>query len=166
MPRRKNDGTAPRAPHKRKLTELLVRRQRPASTAYLIWDTKQHGLALRVQPTGQRSFKCIYSRHGRPRWLHLGDANAIAFSAARRLAAKAMLAVAEGQDPAADHRAERNKGTFGDLATRYVDEYAKRHNKSYKQAKSLVTRYLLPRWGKLQAGAISRADVRAAMGRI
>ena len=30
--------------------------------------------------------------------------------------------------------------------------YAKKHNKSWRQADALVQRYLLPRWGKLQAG--------------
>jgi Arm DNA-binding domain len=94
----------------------LVRRQRPAASAYLIWDSKQHGLALRIQPTGARAYKCIYSYHGRPRWLHLGDAGAIGLAAARQLAAEAMLQVAKGIDPAAERRAMRSKGTFAELA--------------------------------------------------
>jgi integrase len=155
-----------RAPRKRKLTELLVRRLRPAPAAYLVWDTKQHGLALRVQPSGARAWKCIYSRSGRPRWLHLGDAGAIGLSDARHLAAEAMLQVAKGHDPAAERKAARTKGTFAELAARYVDDYAKRHNKSWRQPDALVRRYLLPRWGKLPADAITRADVRAAMGKI
>src|SRR5262249_56591953 len=57
-------------------------------------------------------------------------------------------------------------GTFAELAERYLNEYAKRHNKSWAQPDRLVRRYLLPRWGKLQAGTISRADVRALMARI
>ena len=44
--------------------------------------------------------------------------------------------------------------------------YAKKRNKSWKQADTLVQRYLLPRWGKLQAATITRADVRAMMARI
>ena len=95
--------------------------------------------------------RCIYSRHGRPRWLHLGDADAIGLADARTLAAEAMLAVARGKDPAAEKRAERGAGTFAELAGRYVEHYAKKHNKSWQQADALVQRYLLPRWGKLQA---------------
>jgi integrase len=149
-----------------RLTELNVRNARPAKAAYLIWDTHQRGLALRVQPTGNRSFVAVYSRHGRPRWLFLGKADAIALSDARTLAAKAMFAVAEGGDPAADKKAERGAGTFADLHGRYLEQYAKKHNKSWRQAAALVERFALPRWGKLQAGLITRADVKQLMARI
>jgi integrase len=155
-----------RAALKRRLTELSVRKLKPKSDAYLIWDTLQRGLAIRVQPTGARAWKVIYSRHGRPRWLHLGDVGAIGLADARTLAAEAMLAVARGKDPAAEKRAERGAGTFAELAARYVEHYAKRRNKSWRQADALVQRYLLPRWGKLQASSITRGDVRTLMSRI
>jgi integrase len=155
-----------RAARKQKLTELSIRKLKPEPTAYLIWDTYQRGLAVRVQPTGARAWKCIYSHHGRPRWLHLGDAGAIGLADARTLAAEAMLAVARGKDPAAEKRAERGAGTFAELAERYVEHYAKRRNKSWAQADKLIRRHALPRWGKLQAASIGRADVRAMMSRI
>jgi integrase len=44
--------------------------------------------------------------------------------------------------------------------------YAKRRNKSWAQADKLIRRHALPRWGKLQAASIGRADVRAMMSRI
>jgi integrase len=155
-----------RPAHKRRLTELAVRKLRPRATTYLIWDTKQRGLAIRVQPTGARAWKVIYSRHGRPRWLHLGDVGAIGLADARTLAQEAMLAVARGHDPAAEKRAERGAGTFADLAVKYLETYAKKRNKSWRQADALVQRYLLPRWGKLQASSITRGDVRTLVGHI
>ncbi|HVD83500.1 MAG TPA: integrase family protein [Bradyrhizobium sp.] len=148
------------AARKARLTELSVRKLKPQPTAYLLWDTLQRGLALRVQPTGTKAWKAIYSFHGRPRWLHLGDANAIGLADARQLAAEAALAVAKGKDPAAEKRAERGAGTFAELATRYLEQHAKRHNKSWAQGDALVRRYAMPRWGKLQAATIARADVR------
>jgi integrase len=151
---------------KRRLTELFVRKARPQARAYLVWDVQQRGLTLRVQPTGKKSWYAVYSRHGRPRWLSLGDANAIGLADARKLAAKAMLAVAEGNDPAAEKRAERSAGTFADLAGKYVEQYAKRNNKSWAQADMLVRRHALPRWGKLQASSITRGDVKQMMARI
>ena len=131
-----------------------------------MWDTKQHGLALRVQPSGSRSWYCVYSYHGRPRWLRLGDAGSIGLSDARTLAAETMLAVARGKDPAAEKRAERGAGTFADLAAQYLDQHAKRHNKSWRQGDKLIRRHALPRWGKLLAGTITRADVKAMMASI
>jgi integrase len=155
-----------RPAHKRRFTEFFVRKLKPKTAAYVVWDTHQHGLAIRVQPTGAKAWKVIYSRHGRPRWLHLGSANAIGLADARRLAAEAMLAVAKGTDPAAEKKAECGAGTFADLHQRYLDGHAKKHNKSWRQGEALVSRYATPRWGKLQASTITRGDVKAIMGRI
>ena len=77
-----------------------------------------------------------------------------------------MFKVAEGTDPAAEKQAERSKGTFEELAVQYLEEYAKRKNRSWKQADALVQRHLIPQWGKLQAADISRTDVKAMMARI
>jgi integrase len=159
MPRRKREA------RKRQLTELFVQKVQPEARRVLVWDTKQHGLALQVQPTGAKSWKAIYSRQGRPRWLDIGKANAIGLADARKLAAKTMLAVAEGKDPAAEKKAERGAGTFAELAARYV-EVAKRKNKSWQQAARFVERYVTPRLGKLPAGSISRADINTMLARI
>jgi integrase len=159
--------TRPKRPaSKRRFTELFVRNLKPKAAAYVVWDLHQRGLALRVQPTGAKAWKAVYSRHGRPRWLHLGDANAIGLSDARTLAAEAMLAVARGRDPAAEKRAERGAGTFAELAERYVEQHAKKVNKSWRQGDALVRGYAIPRWGKLQASTITRGDVKALMAQI
>jgi integrase len=155
-----------RATRKQRLTELTVRKAKPQVGAYQIWDTQQHGLALRVQPTGSKSWVTVYNRHGRTRWLTIGNADAIGLADARVMAAEAMLAVAKGKDPAAERKAERGAGTFAELAAKYVEQHAKKHNKSWKQAAALVERFALPRWGKLQAAAITRGDVKAMMARI
>jgi integrase len=155
-----------RAPRKQRLTELTVRKLAAGPADYLVWDTLQHGLALKVTPTGAKSWKAIYSRQGRARWLHIGDARSIGLADARTMAAEAMLKVAKGADPAAERKAERGAGTFAELAARYVEHYAKKKNKSWRQADALVRTHLLPRWSKLQAASISRADVKAMIARI
>src|SRR5215813_7084858 len=119
MPRPRRDGTPTAPPAKRKLTDLSIRRLVPKDRPYLIWDSHQRGLAISVQPTGHKGWKVIYPFHGRPRWYHLGAADAIALSDARRLAARVMFQVAEGKDPQADRKAARSKGTFEELAARY-----------------------------------------------
>jgi integrase len=156
----------PRSPPlKRKLSHLTITKAQPRAHPYLIWDVVQRGLALRVEKSGYKSFKVIYAHHGRTRWYHLGAADAIGLSDTRRLAAKVMLAVAEGKDPAAERRAQRGEGTFEQLADRYL-EHAKRKNRSWPQARTLVERFLLPRWGKLPAADIRRTDVQALLAAI
>ena len=122
-------GTHKRRPaNKQRLSELAVKRLNAKPSPQLVWDTKQSGLVLRIRPSGTRTWYCIYSRHGRPRWYRLGDAGAVGLATARELAAEAMLQVARGHDPAAERRAERSKGTFEELATRYVETEQKTGN--------------------------------------
>ena len=153
-----------RQPNKIRLNDLAIKRLKPQARPFLVWDTLQRGLAVRVEPTGYISFKCIYSRHGRPRWYSIGPADAIGLADARKLAGRVMMQVAEGKDPQADRKAERTSGTFEDLAIRYRDQAMKK-NKSWRQADALVKRHLLPRWSKLQPADITRSDVKAMMAR-
>ena len=77
-----------------------------------------------------------------------------------------MLQVLQGVDPQAARKAQRGTDTFEELAARYCTEYAQKKNKSWRQADRIVTRYLLPRWGKLRAADISRRDVKATIAQI
>jgi integrase len=155
-----------KTPNKRKLSELFLRKLKPKPDKFVVWDTHQRGLALLVQPTGFKSWKCIYSRNGRPRWYHVGAADAIGLADARKLAGRVMYEVAEGKDPAADRKANRLKGTFEELAALYVAEYSKKKNKSWKSMDDQVQRHAIPSLGKLLVSDISRADIKAMMRRI
>jgi integrase len=163
VPRSKQDGTPAKAPNRQNLTELYVRKTRPRSAAVNVWDLRERGLVLRIQPSGHRAFKFVYSIRGRARWYHIGQ---IPLSDARRMAAKLRLQVAEGKDPLAERRAERGRGSFEEVHSRYLEQHAKKRNRSWAQADSLVRRFLLPRWGDLELGSISRADVRQLVGSI
>ena len=163
MARPRKDGADPRAINRRPLTELYVKKVRPEASAFNVWDLKERGLVLRVQPSGRRAFKFVYSRGRRKRWYHLGP---IGLADARKLAAEIRLDVVRGRDPAQERKAQRSAGTFPDLAASYVELHARKRNKSWRQADALVKRFLLPRWGKLQAITISRSDVRMAVSRV
>jgi integrase len=166
MPRPTKAGEPARPARKKKLTELDVRNAKREPRAYFIWDSFQRGLALRVQPTRTKSWHCVYRFHGARRDYYIGNAGSIGLAVARDVAIDVMSKVAKGKDPVAERRAEKGAGTFAELAANYVERYAKKNNKSWQQADFLVRRYLLPRWGKLQASAIARADVRTMMTKI
>src|SRR5215467_8248491 len=165
MPRTRRDGTPARSANKRRLSNAFIKTVRPDPDRVVVfWDTVQRGLALAVQPSGHLAWKCVYTIRGRgPRWYHMGNARAITLSDARKLASKILYQGAEGADPHADRLALRGRGSFEQVAKRYVEEYARKRNKSWRQADALVARYLLPRWAKLDIGNIRRADVKAAM---
>jgi integrase len=152
-------------PNRRSLTPLFVSKVRALPKAANYWDTKERGLCLRVQPSpsSHRAFKYVYSYHGRPRWFHLGQ---IHLADARRLAAKLRLAVIEGKDPLAERQAERNADTFQQVADRYLEEYAKPRNRSWRKVRYLVERHAFPSWANRPARSISRSDVRGLVARI
>jgi hypothetical protein len=138
MPRPNRDGTPAATPHKRTLTESFLKKLKPQPRKLVVWDTKQRGLAVLVQPTGFKGWKCVYSRHGRPRWLHIGAVDAFGLDKARKSAARVMYEVSEGKDPAAERKADRIEGTFEELVTRYFDEHAKKKNKSWSQSELIL----------------------------
>jgi len=86
---------------------------------------------------------------------------------AAKLRARELIGlVAQGRDPQAEHRANRGGVTFKELQKRYVDEYAKRHNKSWAQANSLMISKVLPIWGNLKAAEITRVRVKQLVGEL
>jgi Arm DNA-binding domain len=166
MARRRTDGKPSRPTHKERLTDFLIRKMNGEATRYTVWDTQLPGLALAVNPTGKKVFKCVYSKGGQPRWYTIGNAAAIDLKSARDIATKVLVSVAAGSDPHAERMAEKGEGTFGELATAYVERYSKKKRKSWKQSDSLIRKHLIPVWGILRASAITRSDVRAAMAKI
>ena len=155
-----------RVHHKRRLTVSYIQKLKPQSKTYLVWDLYQRGLALSVSPAGRRTWLVVYSLRGRSRWYTLAPADAISLPAARSQAAEIMLEVIKGGDPAAEKQTRRSAGTFEELATRYRDEWAKKKNKSWRQADKLVRGYVFPRWASLQANSITRSDVKSLLAKI
>ena len=73
--------------------------------------------------------------------------------------------VAKGEDPVALAKADPTL-TFMNLAERYIDEYAKKHKRSWRKDELAVERDLKPRLGSMRAAAIRRADVSDALENI
>ncbi len=165
MARPRQDNTPSTAPNRQRLSHFAVKNLKPQERPYTVWDIVQRGLAIVIQPSGHAAWKTIYSCHGRPRWVHLADVAAVGLADARKLASEIMYQVAQGKDPAAERRAERRADTFEDLAERYA-KYAEKKNKSWKQADALVRKNLLPKWAKLPAASIVRADVKKLIASI
>jgi integrase len=160
----------PRETRKTEIKELTVQKALPQPREYQIRDSETKGFVLVVRPSGHKAFKLRYSADGHLRWFHIGDTTEIALADARKKAYEIRQAVLAGQDPhrqkMADRAAKRTEGTFADLYTRYLEEKAKIDNKSWRQADGLIRKHVLPRWSRLRATEITRADVRALLGKI
>jgi integrase len=166
MPRPRRDKQPPRETQRRKLTDRIVKTAKPEATRILIYDELQHGLALSVEPTAHKSYKLVYTFHGRPRWYNIGDVRSIGLAQARKRAKELLAAVVLGTDVQAEKARQRQAGTFGEVAERYVEQYSKRNNKSWKQADALVRTYLLPHWRMRPIVSITRTDMKEVLRRL
>lgn len=165
MARPRRDGLPPKPTTKVRLTERFVRTVIPSPDRKLYWDEVARGLALAVQPSGRRSWRFTYRAGGRLRVFTIGRADAIGLADAREKARDLLGQVARGTDPQAEKLRGARAETFAEVAARHL-EHAQRVNRSWRQADALVTRLLLPRWGKLRARDITRGDVRTVMRKV
>ena len=94
-------------------------------------------LAVTVQPkSGAKTYKAIYYVAGFPRWFHIGNADTIGLADARKMAARVLLQAAEGKDPVASG-GPRGAGALFKNWRAYVEQYAKKKNKSLGAARQI-----------------------------
>ena len=112
------------------LTDLSVKNAKPRAARYELPDGGT-GLYLVVQPGGAKSWAVRYRIGDRPRKHTLDGYPTLGLVEARRLARKAMEAVAEGADPADKKATARRKSdlpqTIDDLTVLFIERYAKKN---------------------------------------
>ena len=125
------------------------------------WDTKFPGLALRVYPSGRKSFVLAYRCRGRQRFLTLAKYGEKTIDEAETLAHEALVRAQKGDDPAADRLGERQAPTIADLSKRFLEDYAAKRMKpsSLTKSRRLWKTQILPRLGRRKVRDIGRADI-------
>jgi integrase len=144
------------------LSAKLVERLNPPSSGQLeIFDSTLPGFGIRVSKGGRKAWVLLYRVHGHKRRLTLGSYPALSLSDARAAARKAMQAVQRGDDPALEkkHKKATQPATFGELATEYIERYAKVRKRSWKNDEINLRLHILPKWQHRQLDSIKRADV-------
>ena len=123
-------------------------------------DTEARGLALRVTPSGAKTWCVLYRHRGMPRRLTLGDADSIPLADARDRARDAVRLASKGEDPAAAKQEARKAKTIADLAADYIERYAKKKKRSWKEDDRILRAEVLPAWKHRAIEDIKRRDVR------
>ena len=145
------------------LTDRFVAELERTGKKYERRDLRLPGFLVRVEASGKKTYYYRYSINREVKWFRIGPAE-MGAAAARLMTRRLIGAVALGGDPQAERKAKRGGLTFEQLHQRYVTERAQKRNKSWRQASYLVTRFVLPRWARLPAAGITRADVKALLG--
>jgi integrase len=150
----------------RPLTDITIANLKPRPVRYEVSDPGARGLRVVVQPSGRRSFAVRYrNAAGRARKLTLPAG--ITLPAARKLAADALLEVAQGRDPGTAKRdarwdaGARAGDTVERLAAQFIEKHAKRHTRpnSIRATEAAFRNIVLPAWGRRTVHEIARRDV-------
>jgi integrase len=135
-----------------------------------IADTEVKNFTARSLPSGVVTYGYRYRVKGKQRWLPLGLHGGITPQQARRLAKKRAGEVADGRDPVAEQKAERQarKGalTVNALLDSFVEIHVRKNLRSAPEYERVFDKYVRPRIGSKSLRDVSRSDVVAMLDRI
>jgi integrase len=150
------------------LSDLFVKKVKPAKERREYFDASFGGLALRVTEKGHKSWNLFYRVHGRQRRLTLGSYPALMPADARKRAADALHKVDQGRDPGAEKLAIRNSplpalDTFETVLADYLAQHGQRNLKqsTFDETKRSLERDVVERgkWKHIPITEISKRHV-------
>jgi integrase len=155
---------------KETLTDLKIKKLKPPASGQMeIWDSKLPGFGIRITSKGTISFVLLYRFYGKSRRYTIGRYPIVSLAAARASAHEALVKINAGGDPASEKRNYRKSSNgllFEDLVEQFIEKYAKRHNKTWREAERILNRDFLPLWKNRQVDQITRADINHALDAI
>jgi integrase len=131
-------------------------------------DPDVRGLALRVTPTGSKSWAYTYRRQsdGRKRRVTLGEFPALSLHQARAKARGHRAAVAEGADPASEKVTQKKVETVDQLLDRYLTDYAPAESNWTAEVRRIFKKDVRPAIGGHKITAVTKADILAILNAV
>jgi hypothetical protein len=159
-----------------KLTKRSVDAALTTGQDYFVWDVEMPGFGLRVLPSGRKGYVVQYKtggRGGQTRRNTLGQHGVLTAEEARTEARKWLAERAKGNDPIAEHIANRKAETVEQLCRRYLSaaeqglilgkgNRPKKHS-TLSTDRGRVERHIIPLLGKKRVKDITTADVHRFM---
>jgi integrase len=127
------------------------------------YDSKVPGLAFCVTEGGARAFYVYRRVNGKPKKIRMGDPQELNVDQARRRAGELNSQIAQGRDPGAEKKAEREKvlreATIADLWASYRDNWLADRKPATIAGFEAHYRNHISTWAKRGIGSIEPADV-------
>ncbi|GJD99485.1 tyrosine-type recombinase/integrase [Methylobacterium isbiliense] len=149
-----------------RLTKRTVDALKPAASRFTVYDQELPGFAVRVFPSGAKSYVVEYragsgGRGSRNERLTLGPHGVLATEEARRLAREKLTAARSGEDPAAKRRADREAPTLAAVAEQWLAEAVAPKLASGTAAlyRIYLDKHITPALGTRKVGEVTFADV-------
>ena len=127
------------------------------------FDAATPGLALRVTEKGVKSWTVLYRHRGKLRRLTLGSLKTLGLADARLRAQNAIRAAGDGKDPASEKQRAKQAETISDLITDYIEKYAQKRKRSWREDQRILNNEVLPHWKHRAIADIKRRDVRTLL---
>lgn len=131
---------------RKRLTEQVVDGFKPRTRRYLVYDSVVSGLAVRVSPSGRKTFVLV-GRHGAEHSTRRSLGAGLSLDEART---KAQSCHRRGGVPA-------RGPTFAEVTERFLAHI--KHQRRVKDVRIILNREFVPRFGSRQLADIKRADV-------
>lgn len=151
------------------LTDLAIRKlAAEPGRRYEVFDAKLPAFAVRVFPSGVKSFVVFVRAGGRLQRITLGRFPMLGLKEARQRATEALGRAARGEAPQVEGPAAGNPTRFGAVAEEFVRLYCGRHNResTARETERLLKANFVEPWGERNIGAIGRGDVVELLDRI
>jgi integrase len=155
---------------------------KPNATRFIVWDSRNRGLGLRIMPSGTRSFVFAYRFNRRPRMLTLGNTPPLSLEQATSEYAKAKAKIAQARhimihdaveppidlDPAATKRAKREARRVAPTFEDVWDSYAEKRlcaarPRTRKEYDRIMKAYVIPALGQRKIVEIRPRDLKAML---
>ena len=153
-----------------KFTDASIRALKPKPARYEAWETNGKGFGLRISPAGRKTFIYMYRFEGTARRMTLGTYPALTLSQAHEIHAKAKLELERGTDPNVESvqvkKQAREAHTVKELVHVYVERYAKKKKRSWKEDERVLNKDVVSRWGRRKASSITKQEVVALLDEI
>jgi len=144
-----------------RITKRTINAADPRDRVYYLWDSDLKGYALKVAPTGRKTFVIKYQlggRQGPQRWMSLGRYGQITAEHARKDAKRLLGEVASGSDPAKARK--KTKVTLENAMREFFVSHVSRLKPSTATYyEDLNKKYVLPAFGKRDITEIERSEI-------
>ena len=147
------------------LTAAAVKRLNPPARGQVDhFDAALPGFALRISYKGTKSWVILYRFRGKLCRLTIGRCASLSLADAREKAQEKFRLVERGIDPKEEEASLKALSphppdTFGAVADLFIERYAKRKNKGWRETERIFEKYVKPVWGHYPLAEINRADV-------
>jgi integrase len=140
-------------------TAKAIEALKPGAERITYKDPRVAGLELRLSPSGHRAWSYRFRPRGGGKVERI-KIDASTYSEAREKAIRLRAAILDGANPQALRRGRRATPSFEEVATRFLEEYA-RPNKAPSSVRNDQhhLKRCISAWGRLPVDAIGRADI-------